>query len=445
MDYIIPMSPTPDAPLHLGHMAGPYLSADILARTYRFLGKPCHFVSALDSFENWCEHIPSSALETTYRQHQEAFTLLSIKFDDFLDPTQGGFHPAYTQTLRDTFLKFKGYAGYLEKEEQVEFDPKSNTWGFGVQVSGDCPNCGKPVRGNACINCYFYLQPHELINSVLAQNKEKNTLIKNAFMQIDQSCAAQLESIGVAPSAITLLNQWLDKTQGQIRLTYQGKYGIFTEEESPRIIRNTFLQMCCALVGYLAPDTPQKNNLHLFMGFDNFIPCGAGSVALAEKFSDQQIQRIELNHMLHYEGTKFSKSKKHGPKVVNALQGKSDTYKSAMRLFLMRQDLAYSNVNYKAEQFQQFLEYYTGLLCDLFALQNVNPANSQNSKSAWHQKLEVLITRPLNRATLINLFLQSIEQYLSTPNAETLREFTDACQVFDPCLFRRFTMQPEAL
>ncbi|MBD2303676.1 class I tRNA ligase family protein [Nostoc sp. FACHB-190] len=443
------MTPTPDAPLHLGHMCGPYLSADALARIHRVLGRSCIFISAIDAFENWCEQIAPEKLQQLYLQHQQAFNMLYINFDNFYNPLAGSFKQVYQLSLRESFQNFKKLSGFLEKEEFIQFNRFTNLWGFGSQVVGQCPNCGEAVRGNTCIRCYFYLQPQELINSKLINSiKQKDIAsvsVTNAFIQLSESCLNSLKNIHVNIQALDLLTSWLEKTQGLMRLTYQGDFGVTVSSSDLRIIRNTFIQFCYAIVQEFLKNVelkPQSVDLHLFMGFDNFIPSGAGSFILAKALGDVYIKRIELNHMLHYKGAKFSKSKQHGPTVLEALNEKDWKLRSAMRVYLMQMDLEKNNANFDPKDFSEFALQYSKLV-DAIQLHAplTNPNITRLSKTTFYNNFLNTIDGAMNRPKLAKAYIHSLELVSSTPTQSNIDEFKLACEVFDPELYSRLFVQ----
>lgn len=86
--FLVPAQPTPNGPLHLGHISGPYLRMDVIARSLRRSGKSAFLVSASDS---WEMHVlpkaaseSRSAEEICEKYHQrisDCFNHLNIKFD----------------------------------------------------------------------------------------------------------------------------------------------------------------------------------------------------------------------------------------------------------------------------------------------------------------------------------------------------------------------------
>lgn len=439
LTLIIPMTPTPDAPLHLGHMSGPYLSADLLARIYRVLEKPYIFISAIDAYENWCEKKSIAELHQIFLRHQRAFELLNIKFDNFYNPLEGDFKETYRKTLRASFEAFSKFPGFQERKEFIKFDQATKFWGIGSHISGQCPNCNNYVRGNVCIYCYFYLQPEDLVNFPIHQEKGQYVKVKNYFFQIEDSCLADLTKTQIPAQGWALFNSWLSKKHSAIRLTYPGAYGITISIMDPRIIRNTFFQFCLALIQETQNKIGTKFSkieLQLFMGFDNFIANGAGACILASTVENILIKRIELNHMLYYMGSKFSKSKQHGPTVQEALEGCHWIERSAMRVFLMLLNLEHSNNNFNPEEFMKFYIFYKNSIeiiiesCSSFIL-NIDKIKNTNCYARFLNALD----GSLNRSNLAEMYIYLLKQLAESPTQGIKQEFLLACQVVDPQLY----------
>src|SRR3990167_10315505 len=90
---IIPAMPTPNGPLHLGHIGGPYLRADILARHLWQQGNHVTVLSGTDNFENYTarqaikEKLPPLAIcQKYYPQIVADLKTMNIHFDDFINP-----------------------------------------------------------------------------------------------------------------------------------------------------------------------------------------------------------------------------------------------------------------------------------------------------------------------------------------------------------------------
>lgn len=167
--------------LHLGHLAGAYLPADIFARFKRLSGEEVLYVCGSD------EHgvaitiaaekegvTPQDIIDKYHNANKAAFDGFSMSFDIYSRTSKAEHH----QTAREFFADFIK-KGYLEKKETEQFyDEQANMFLPDRYVEGECPNCGKDgARGDQCDNCGAYYSQTELKNPISLISK-KTPLLK---------------------------------------------------------------------------------------------------------------------------------------------------------------------------------------------------------------------------------------------------------------------------
>src|SRR6184192_3936557 len=98
--------PTPNGPLHVGHLSGPYLAADIAARAARAEGRDVRTVCGLDVHQNWvparAEALGEPVGEMTARFStlvKAAFAAARIEYDVFTDPEHDTAYQDYIPAL----------------------------------------------------------------------------------------------------------------------------------------------------------------------------------------------------------------------------------------------------------------------------------------------------------------------------------------------------------
>jgi methionyl-tRNA synthetase len=161
--------PYANGPLHLGHLAGAYLPADIYARFLRLQNKDLVFVCGSDEHgaaitirakkEN---RSPQDIIDTYHQLNKDTFEKLGISFDIYHRTSD----PLHHKTAQDFFLKL------LEKgedfEEQISeqyYDESYNQFLADRYIVGTCPKCGyDEAYGDQCEKCGSALSPTELIN-----------------------------------------------------------------------------------------------------------------------------------------------------------------------------------------------------------------------------------------------------------------------------------------
>jgi methionyl-tRNA synthetase len=158
--------PYANGPLHLGHIAGAYLPADIFARYHRLKGNQVLMVSGSDQHgapitiraeKEW-----TTPQEVAGKYHQEfvdSWKKLGISFD--LYTNTGTLNHA--QVTHDVFLALLD-RGYIYKDSMLQaYCPKCRRVLPDRYVEGTCPHCGFPrARGDECDQCGKPLNPSEL-------------------------------------------------------------------------------------------------------------------------------------------------------------------------------------------------------------------------------------------------------------------------------------------
>ena len=160
--------PYANGPLHIGHIAGAYLPADIYTRYKRLRGEDVIHVCGTDehgvaiTIAAEKEGIsPQSLVDRYYKEIKEDFEGLSIDFDFFSRTSI----PLHHKNAQEFFLRLyeKGYV--VKKSISQFFCPKCQRFLPDRYVVGTCPHCShKRARGDQCENCGRWLEPTDLIS-----------------------------------------------------------------------------------------------------------------------------------------------------------------------------------------------------------------------------------------------------------------------------------------
>ncbi len=160
--------PYANGDIHLGHLAGAYLPADIYVRYHRLKGNDVIHICGTDEHgvpvtisADKEKKSPQEIVDHYYRSIKEAFTGFGIHFDNFSRTTLHAHH----RLAQDFFLKIyeKGYI--YEREIEQYYCEKCKRFLPDRYVVGKCPRCATDgARGDQCENCGRWLEPFELIN-----------------------------------------------------------------------------------------------------------------------------------------------------------------------------------------------------------------------------------------------------------------------------------------
>lgn len=160
--------PYANGPLHIGHLAGAYLTGDIYARYLRLMGKDVVFVCGSD------EHgaaitirakkdgvTPQEIIDKYDAQFKDTFEKMGIKFDIFHRTSSEMHH----ETAQEFFLNLYKNNEFVEKETEQYYDEAANQFLADRYIIGTCPKCANPdAYGDQCERCGSTLSPTELIN-----------------------------------------------------------------------------------------------------------------------------------------------------------------------------------------------------------------------------------------------------------------------------------------
>ncbi len=162
---IIPSPPTPNGPLHLGHLAGPYVLADTLRRYYRARGIDATLVCITDEHQSY---VSDRALHEGRDPHElaaeysdaiaETFEKFHARPDVVIRPTRDA---AYRAAIQARFARLKLTA----RTAKALYCEACALWLYDSYVVGGCPKCGERTYGFACDACCSLVDPVELVDA----------------------------------------------------------------------------------------------------------------------------------------------------------------------------------------------------------------------------------------------------------------------------------------
>ncbi|MFM7663538.1 MAG: methionine--tRNA ligase [Bacteroidota bacterium] len=160
--------PYANGPLHLGHIAGVYLPADIFVRFLRLKGEDALFICGSDehgaaiTLRAKKEGIgPKEIVEKYHELIQTSFHKFGINFDIY-HRTSSELH---RKVSSDFFLKLHENNAFIEQKSQQYFDESYQQFLADRYITGTCPKCENPAAyGDQCEKCGSDLSPTDLIN-----------------------------------------------------------------------------------------------------------------------------------------------------------------------------------------------------------------------------------------------------------------------------------------
>lgn len=184
--------PYANGPVHIGHLAGVYIPADIFVRYLRSAEKDVLFVCGSD------EHgvpitiraqkeglTPQQVVDKYHQQIKESFQAFGVTFDMYSRTSNQTHH----ETAAGFFKKLYDDGNFIEQTSEQYFDPAANQFLADRYIQGTCPVCSFPnAYGDQCENCGSTLSPSELIEprSMLSGEKPVLKETKHWYLPLDQ-------------------------------------------------------------------------------------------------------------------------------------------------------------------------------------------------------------------------------------------------------------------
>ncbi|MBK6903133.1 MAG: methionine--tRNA ligase [Saprospirales bacterium] len=383
--------PYANGALHLGHLAGAYLPADIYVRTLRLLGKDVVFVCGSDehgaaiTMKAKLEGVtPREIIDKYHELNKETFQRLGISFDIY-HRTSSALH---AETAQAFFTELYTQGGeFEERMTEQYFDEEFQQFLADRYIVGTCPRCGNPeAYGDQCENCGSTLSPTELIQprSVLSGKTPVLKLTKHWYFKLEKHAdwlrtwieKGELDGVKhhdpkrwkkhVTGQCLS----WLDSGLQPRAITRDLDWGIPVplEEAKGKVLYVWF----DAPIGYISATrqwaldhgknwedywkSPDSQLVH-FIGKDNIVFHCIVFPAMLKAHGDYLLPvNVPANQFLNFESRKFSKSKGWGIEQHEYLETFKDfpNKEDTLRYALIRNMPETRDSDFKWDEFVDF-------------------------------------------------------------------------------------------
>ena len=184
--------PYANGPIHIGHLAGVYVPADIYARYLRMKGEDVIFIGGSDehgvpiTIKARAEGVSPQVIVDRYHEMiKKSFEDFGISFDVYSRTSA----PVHHETASEFFEKLYNDGKFIEKTTEQYYDEETGQFLADRYITGTCPHCGyDKAYGDQCENCGTSLSPLELINpkSALSGNVPVLKETKHWYLPLDQ-------------------------------------------------------------------------------------------------------------------------------------------------------------------------------------------------------------------------------------------------------------------
>ena len=184
--------PYANGPVHIGHLAGVYVPADIYVRYLRLKGEEVVFIGGSDEHgvpvtirakKEGCT--PQDVVDRYHKIIKDSFQEFGISFDVYSRTTSATHHKLASDFFRTLYDKGE----FIEKESEQYYDEEAKQFLADRYIVGECPRChAQGAYGDQCEKCGSALSPEELINPVSKLSGAKPVLrkTKHWYLPLDQ-------------------------------------------------------------------------------------------------------------------------------------------------------------------------------------------------------------------------------------------------------------------
>lgn len=323
--------PYANGPVHIGHLAGVYVPADIYVRYLRLKGEEVAFIGGSDehgvpiTIRAKKEGItPQDVVDRYHELIKTSFEEFGISFDVYSRTTS----EMHTQTASAFFRHLYDKGEFVEIESEQYYDEEAKQFLADRYITGTCPHCGNEgAYGDQCEKCGTSLNPTDLINprSTIsgAQPIKKST--KHWYLPLDKHEAWLRKWIledhkEWRPNVYGQCKSWLDMGLQPRAVSRDLNWGIPVPVEGAE--GKVLYVWFDAPIGYISntreiyPDTwetwwkdPETRMLH-FIGKDNIVfHCIVFPAMLKAEGSYNLPDNVPSNEFLNLEGDKISTSR----------------------------------------------------------------------------------------------------------------------------------------
>ena len=327
--------PYTNGPLHIGHLAGVYVPADIYCRFLRCKKRDVIFICGSDehgvaiSIKAKKENkSPQDIVDKYDKLIRDSFKDFGISFDNYSRTSL----PIHHETAKDFFNLLKSKNKFFEKESEQLFDVKESQFLADRFVTGDCPVCKeKDAYGDQCESCGTSLSPDELINpksalsgSVPIKRKTKHWYIPlNEYEDFIRNWILKDHKNDWKPNVYGQVKSWIKNGLKARAVTRDLDWGIPLpiEGENKKVLYVWFE----APIGYISSTKEWAENKNVdwkpywkssdtklvhFIGKDNIVfHCIIFPIMLHSSGEYILPDNVPANEFLNLEGSKISTSK----------------------------------------------------------------------------------------------------------------------------------------
>ena len=334
--------PYANGPIHLGHLAGAYLPADIFVRYHRLLGNDIIYICGSDEHgvpiilrAREEKKTPQEVVDYYHRKNKASFEEFGISFD-YYGRTSSSIHH---QTSQEMFREIYNKGVFVLKSDDQLYDPQAKMFLADRFVRGTCPSCNfEEAYGDQCEKCGISLSPSDLIDPKSAITNARPVKKKSTHWYLPLAESQKDLEIWIAshpewkPNVLGQIKSWLSEGLKDRAVTRDLIWGVPVPED---IAKNEGVDASGkvlyvwfdAPIGYISAtkewaikqgdpekwkeywQNPERRLVH-FIGKDNIVFHCLIFPAMLMAHGDYILpENVPANEFLNLEGEKLSTSR----------------------------------------------------------------------------------------------------------------------------------------
>ncbi|MCW5255098.1 methionine--tRNA ligase [Verminephrobacter aporrectodeae subsp. tuberculatae] len=332
--YIVTITPpTPNGDLHIGHISGPFLAADVFTRAQRQQGHDCVLVSYSDDYQSYMlrkgletDTDPVVLARRNTDRIEQSLVAVDIRVDKWMRPYENRF---FRDAVTEVFEQARA-CGAIEFRESVEpYCPPCDKWGYEAFGRGKCNFCGADSDASQCEGCAQAPDAARMKDFVckLCGKPHQWTPVRRAFLKLG-NYRALLNTLHARHPQRAPLDSWLAPAVSEIGdwgVTRPGDAGLDLAPDGSCRVHTWFM----GLAGYIAAFREYayeagkpglykeywgsgKGSLVHFLGFDCVFSHAIVYPVLLSMLPDVKVsQHFVPNQFLKLDGLNLSTSRNH--------------------------------------------------------------------------------------------------------------------------------------
>ncbi|MET9532207.1 MULTISPECIES: class I tRNA ligase family protein [unclassified Streptomyces] len=335
--------PTPNGGLHLGHLAGPYVRADMLVRALRSMGRDARYITGTDDHQSYVAAAarlrgtdPADVAASEGDAIMATLRAAGVGGDRLTRPATD---PEHADRIRELLARVTSSSAVTEEERETAYCPKCDLSLHQAFARGCCGHCGAASDGEICEACGRPNEARELTGLECRICGTPAVTRPERALWLDLNAYAgqlrdYLRLTYTSPDLQALVERLLDEGLPAYRLGRSSDWGVALKDgQSLDAWADLALTFLDAARAESEQGGPAK--ITLFLGYDNsfYYAVLLPILAFAADLADHLPAAFVTNQFLHLEDAKFSTSRGHAVWADDALAAAGP---DAVRLALLR-------------------------------------------------------------------------------------------------------------